>query len=452
MKLVDNSSVRGRSRCVASLPLLMFFIAAWCACGVVSASEISSKDVEAVLSRLDREVAKRDVYKEARAARIDSLRRRRDASVPGSSAWFDGTMEVARDYSSFNNDSALYYFTEGLERAHTEGLDSVETEFRIRRATYLSASGYISDALAEMERVDTAALAHGQRQTYYASARQMYSYISNYYDNGFLATCDNWNNRAIVAQRELLSYLDDRSSDYRLNLGEYLYLSREYAKSRAVLKALINDINEDSSLHAIACHILASIARTRGDRNEYMYYLALSAITDLRLATLEVTSIQELGGVLFETGDTNRAHDYLVVAMNNVVEGRASVRMSQTSELLTMIENDHLRQIASWHRLASVVIAILVVCLLALVAAIYFLRRQLARVAMMKLHLEESNRTKEVYISQFLTLCSIYMDKLKQFCKLTNRKISAGQVDELFKITKSGKFIEEQSKEFYSVF
>ena len=44
------------------------------------------------------------------------------------------------------------------------------------------------------------------------------------------------------------------------------------------------------------------------------------------------------------------------------------------------------------------------------------------------------------------------MDKLKEFCKLTNRKISAGQTDELYKITKSGKFIEEQSREFYKVF
>lgn len=156
--------------------------------------------------------------------------------------------------------------------------------------------------------------------------------------------------------------------------------------------------------------------------------------------------------MLFELGDTRRAHDYLVAAMNNVVESRASVRLSQTSELLTVIENDHLNQIAQWRTLIYVVIAIMMVCLFALVAAIYVLRRQLTKVAKMKRNLEESNKTKEVYISQFLTLCSIYMDKLKQFCKLANRKISAGQVDELFKITKSGKFIDEQSKEFYSVF
>jgi hypothetical protein len=44
------------------------------------------------------------------------------------------------------------------------------------------------------------------------------------------------------------------------------------------------------------------------------------------------------------------------------------------------------------------------------------------------------------------------MDKLKQFGKLANRKISAGQVDELYALTKSGKFVEEQSREFYVMF
>lgn len=422
-----------------------------CPCVWISASQITDRDVDQVLERLDMEVKGRELYKKARFARIDSVRRVRDASEPGSRRWFDGTMAVARDYSSFNNDSALYYYTQGLERAVAMGLDSLEAEFRIRRATYLSASGYISDAIEELGKVDSTLLDNNQKRIYYSSARQMFSYISNYYD-GFISSYDYWNNRAVEAQHALLPYLDDRSPDYRLNLGEYLYSCREYVKSRKVLIDLIGEIDEDTSLHAIACHILASIARARGDKNEYLYYLALSAITDLRLATLEVTSIQELGGVLFELGDTRRAHDYLVVAMNNVVEGRASVRMSQTSELLTVIENDHLLQIAKWRRLIYVVITILVVCLLALVAAIYFLRRQLSRVAMMKRNLENSNRTKEVYISRFLTLCSIYMDKLNQFCKLVNRKISAGQVDELFKITKSARFVDEQSKEFYSVF
>ena len=80
------------------------------------------------------------------------------------------------------------------------------------------------------------------------------------------------------------------------------------------------------------------------------------------------------------------------------------------------------------------------------------LRRENRRSEQIKQHLVSANRVKEIYIAQFLNLCSIYMDKLNQLCKIANRKISAGQVEDLYRMTKSGKFIEEQSAEFYDVF
>ena len=42
--------------------------------------------------------------------------------------------------------------------------------------------------------------------------------------------------------------------------------------------------------------------------------------------------------------------------------------------------------------------------------------------------------------------------ELNQFCKIANHKLAAGQADDLYRMTKSGKFVEEQSKEFYDVF
>ncbi|MBP3589534.1 MAG: hypothetical protein J6J61_03065 [Muribaculaceae bacterium] len=74
------------------------------------------------------------------------------------------------------------------------------------------------------------------------------------------------------------------------------------------------------------------------------------------------------------------------------------------------------------------------------------------KMARLQRSLSDANRTKEVYISQFLELCSIYMDKLNQFSKIVTRKLAAGQADELYRMTKSGKFVDEQSREFYEVF
>ena len=418
---------------------------------VTSASRYSDKDVEGLLKELDRELVMRDYYKERRLARIDSLKKARSADAADQGRWLDMTMKVAIEYNAFNNDSALVYYTNGLDRAVRLGCDTVAAEFRARRATYLSLSGYMSDALNEIAQIDTADMSERLKTVYYMATRQMYSYMGYYYE-GFESTSDYWNNRSIQAQKRLLDLLDRDTPEYRLNLGEYYFNCREYTRGRNVLAELVAEIDSETSVHAIACHILASIAKGRGDRNEYLYYLAKSAITDLRRATLEVVSLQELGGVLFEMGQSGRAHEYLMAAMKNAVESRAAVRMMQTTELLNVVESDHLAQIERWRMSTNVIMAILILSLLALLVTIVYLRRQLRRVQALQASLLEAGRTKDVYLSRFMALSSIYMDKLKQFCKLANRKITAGQTDELLKMVKSPKFIDEQSREFYSVF
>ncbi len=428
-----------------------------------TASSFTDRDVERSLIQLDNELKHRDHYLEKRVSRLDSLKKvRRGLEGKDTVAWLETTMEIAKGYNSFNNDSAIIYYTKGYDAALeiatatppsplASTADSLQAEFRLRRATYMSLSGFVSDAVNEYEAVDTSRMNDGLKATYHESGRQMYYFISSYY-GGWLETYDYWNNRSIESQRQLIPLLDPASNEYHLNLGEYFYNIREYARSREILLNLIGKIKKDSPTYAIATHILASIALTRGDRNEHLYFLTQSAIADTRQATLEVTSLQELAGVLYQMDDKRRAHEYISVAMNNAVESRASVRMMKTTELLSLVEGDHNSQIALWRTWMYAIIAVLVMCMFAHIVSIFFLRRQLTRVARMKQELQDANQTKDVYLSQFLSLCSIYMDKLKQFGKVVNRKISAGQVDDLYKLTKSGKFVEEQSADFYKVF
>ncbi len=417
----------------------------------VYASKISQRHVEELLKTLDNEINRFDTYKDLRIKRIDSLKSSRKLLRRPEVAWLDKTMLIARAYSAFNNDSAIHYYSDGAEAAYETGLDSLAIEFRLRHATYMSISGYMREALEEIERMDTASMSPRLKASFYACSRQMYSYIASYYDR-HTSHFDKWQKMAVEAQRQLIPLLTHGSDEFLLNLGEYLSANQNYAESDRILKELIGRIDQSDTSYPIACHILSTSAAARGMQNDRLYYLALSAISDLRNATLEVTSIQELGGLLFELGDVERAHRYLNVAIDNVVQSRASVRMGQTTELLNVVASHHNRQVAQWRRLVYVIILILVISLIALVVAIWYLRRQLRKVALMKQSLQTASLAKDVYISQFLNLCSIFMDKLKEICKLANRKISAGQTEELYKITKSGKFIEEQSKEFYRVF
>ena len=70
----------------------------------------------------------------------------------------------------------------------------------------------------------------------------------------------------------------------------------------------------------------------------------------------------------------------------------------------------------------------------------------------LKSRLAEANIMKETYISRFLSLSSIYIDKLEEFHRVARRKIKAGQVADLFEMLQSEKMLAEQSEIFYEVF
>ena len=254
------------------------------------------------------------------------------------------------------------------------------------------------------------------------------------------------------SQIKLISILDKSSSKYKLNQGEYYFENHEYSKARIILLDLLNTVSDGSNLYARAAHMISDIANVREEENNFIYYLALSAIADIKSATLEVMSLQEIGESLFRRNDIGRAHNYLSVALANAVKCHALIRMVQSAESLPIIESAHRTEVSSWQNLMYAFIGGLVLMMLLLIVALFLLRKEMKRMTLSQQHLRDANKIKEVYISQFLSLCSIYMDKLNQFNKMVTRKIATGKVDDLYKITKSGKFIEEQSKEFYEVF
>lgn len=180
--------------------------------------------------------------------------------------------------------------------------------------------------------------------------------------------------------------------------------------------------------------------------------MAQSAIADIKIATLEVMSLQELGELMYQKGDIKRAYRYLAVALDNAVQCNAAMRMLQTAKIIPIIEKAHTAEIEQWRYLIYYIVGGLAILLIVLLVTLFFFRREVLKMRLLQKNLENANNTKEVYISKFLSLCSIYMDKLNQFSRFVNRKISAGQVDDLHKMTKSGKFVEEQNRDFYEVF
>lgn len=412
---------------------------------------ITGEDVSEILDRLDNEIDVRGKYIGQRQAVIDSLHNRLTEPQLDIDDRLSTMLVLGDAYNAYNTDSAVIYYNQGRMIAEQQGLDSVGMRFALKEATFLPLLAFIGRADDLYASIPADKIPSGLLGEYYDAGRQMNSYIATYFID-YPEVYESFMAKAKDAQISLLPCLDHDSARFKLNQGEYFYYHQEYAKAKAILVSLLEQISEENFLYARACHILADIAKSKGDQNEYTYYLAKSAIADIKSATLEVSSLQELGRIMYVNGDIDRAHEYLSTALENAVDCHAPLRMIESSKALPIIEGAHRAELKASQLRTYIVIAILVVLLVVLVATMTVLHRKMKQMNRLACRLEEANSTKDVYITQFLNLCSIYMDKLSQFSKLVSRKISAGKVDDLYKLTKSGKFIEEQSKEFYDVF
>lgn len=412
--------------------ILLPAIAASCA------GRISDADATDALRRLDRALAARMSYIEHRQAVIDSLLA--DKAGPDYAL-------IAETYSGFNNDSALAF----TRRAESGASGTDLALAQLRSASLLPLAGVFEGAQKQLESVDKSALPDSLLPVYYESARQMYSYMSAFYER-YPRLHDSLANEAMDMQRHLLKLLPPDSDEHLFNEGEYAMLTGNKSHARVALAELLMRPTLSHKLRARASHHLSAIARDEGDEAARTYYLAESAIADILAANREVASLQELGATLRAQGDIDRAYTYLTTALANAVDCGAEVRMLESARAMPAIEQAYSDKIAAYSRASKWAIAILVVFLIVLGVLLFMLRRDMQRMRLLQQNLLEANRTKEAYMSRFLSLCSLYMDKLKQFSKLVARKISAGQVDDLYRMARSGKFVEEQSGDFYGVF
>ena len=66
--------------------------------------------------------------------------------------------------------------------------------------------------------------------------------------------------------------------------------------------------------------------------------------------------------------------------------------------------------------------------------------------------LHEANILKETYISHFLDICSVYINKLEKFQNSLNKRAMERNLDELYKMLKSKEMINNELKELYEMF
>ena len=184
--------------------------------------------------------------------------------------------------------------------------------------------------------------------------------------------------------------------------------------------------------------------------------------------------------LLYENGDMERAYQYMRFSWNATKFYNARLRSWQSADVLSLIDKTYQAMIEKQNDRLQQYLVLITALLVLLIGALGYIYRQMKKLAVARNHLQtanhqlnqlneelqqmnacltstnaelsESNQIKEEYIARFIKLCSTYINRLDAYRRMVNKKVSAGQIAELLKITRSQDALDEELEELYANF
>lgn len=401
--------------------------------------------IDGVLDLFDQVIESKDLYLNNRYVRIDSIKSR--------ALTFNRVNDyesVGNEYRGVSIDSAIKYYSRGFEIAKMSNDSVFMQRFSLLKASIMPVVGVVKESVEEYESISDKYLYPENKELFFEAGNRLNFYASSFYSYSELKS--NYLQKGVECNDSLLLIISEDSPRYKLYKAQMEYIRGSVSEAVSLLDELIVEVDIEDNIFARAASMRASIVAELGDEDENLYYLALSAISDIVAGTREGTSLQMLGVALFERDDIDRAYLALTMALDNAVSAGARIRALESSQAVPAISQTFRAkdQRKMWWLLVLVVC--LAVALVGIVFVILYLHKEKRKLEVLRLRLVKSNYAKETYMRQFLNLCSVYMDKLEDFNRYAGRKIATGQVEELHSMIKSGKALEEQNRLFYEMF
>ncbi|MBP8903557.1 MAG: transcriptional regulator, partial [Paludibacteraceae bacterium] len=237
---------------------------------------------------------------------------------------------------------------------------------------------------------------------------------------------------------------------------------------------------QNTQKYALIAFLRSLTYKESGDVQMQQYWLLKSAIADLQLGITDNASSWELANIRYKMSDIKRAHQYINYSVNNSTIFNARLRFTQIAEVQSIINKAYLTNKAQQEkkmRILLIFISLLTLLLLTSVIGIFLQNRKISKanaetikannelnrlnwelnrindeIKNTNADLSESNQVKEEYIGHFLSLCSLYIDKMDIYRKSVRKKLLNGQQNDVIEDIKSSEFMDNELMEFYKNF
>lgn len=450
-------------------------LACWVVCPEAVAAEAR---LDSLLSVLDDVILHSRQFEAEKQRHIASIRQSLSARALSPEEEYAVNFHLHDEYETYICDSALHYINRNIEIAGMLGRNDWLVESKLKKAHLLAVSGLYAEGIALLQTIDRKDIVGSRLLDYYTAYENIYLYHAEY------AQDDEYRPHYLKLRA---CYLD--SILHIVPPGTYMHAvvqapllidQGRYEEARSVLRHFLPQLNRQTRDYAVLTSVLAFACEPDRPVSERKYYLAESAIADIRCVVKENNSLRVLAELLYEEGDLERANRYMKKSMADATFYNARLRNIQASRMLPLIDNAYQREKEAQRQKLYVSLWVISALSLFLIAAVIFVIGQMKKLARARREVVEANRelqklnedltaanlrqqemngslteancVKEEYIGRFLGLCSAYIDKWETYRKMLNKQAGAGKLDELYRQLKSSRFIDEALKDFYREF
>ena len=412
---------------VSLIPILLLLLPA-----VLWAGE---KDTSDILQRLDSVLLNQNAFRKQKEARIQKLESRL-SRASAETERYALCKDLFQEYLHYQADTAVHYLDMLAEMPLLPAYPNQAEAIAINRAQVMGVMGMYSEAIHQLEGINSA----GKRD------KLEYQRKTDQYRDSILLTS------ALEADREMVR-------------AEKAIRQGKPDEAIQILQAQLEKTT-DTELLSYINYTLYEAYAAKGDADKQIYYLAETAIWDVKRVVREYASLQKLAYLLYERGDVERAYRYLNRSMEDAVNCNARLRSLEVTEVYPIIDRAYReKEVQKRAAVRTMLISISLLALL-LVAAVCYLYYWMKKLSAMRKHLYRTNRKlvaanttleevgkiKEVYIARYLDRCVEYLEKLEQYRRSLEKLAMASKTEELFKVIRSDQFLRDERKAFYREF
>ncbi len=437
----------------------------------------SQKPLDQLLNELDSSIAKEKVFTYQKQLLIKDLLKK-VSQTSDDIQLYPLYRDLSKQYEVFVADSAQLYTVKALDIAHQLNNENFVKESQIQLARIKAKAGMFPISLDILKDIHKNKLQHQQLVDYYKAYLEVYIYWIEYQDGREVNEVIRKKNSV---QDSLIDILPKESYEYAINYGiKYIEL-RDFDKAEKILLEATDTVKPNTREFSILNSIIAYLYQEKKDINKEKFYLAKSAISDMRAAVKENISLRTLAILLFEEGDIERANLYIKQSLEDANFYNARLRNIQIARVLPIIDKAYqLDREKQENKLRILLIIVSILSVILLIAITFVIKqiqtlskakKELTKInfklndlntelqyandkqALTNRSLAEANHIKEEYIKSFLEICTEYIDRLENFKHIVNRKIKTGQTADIIKMTTtSAQDSTKELKELYNNF